>query len=584
MSCNSCNNTPLYYLYNINPCVTNSCSSGSNSDSSTVIYTGPNLPSIGIDSNDNLQSALGSINTAVGEIEGIDWTEFDYFCLDEETGITTAQEFVETISEFVCDLSSAFTTFSEETYVEAIEDLQEQIDAINEQGLTSCEDIGIVEADELPTILSKIIANLCEVNTAINPSGADWTQCYAVDPLPSTIEAAFDVIIDQICGLKADIAEVAVLPVFDNTGTCLPDPGEEDTLVDTIEKITTYLCELPEFDINDITWQSCIANPNPGGGADLISTFNIILSRLQAAYALRVVEFDSDFFTTSYSTPGQPCSGVVVTLNDGIPDVFFALNEDDETPGYFEDKITAGDNIEFDTDSVPGTLIINSTAEDVLVKANAGDTAAGYLIDKIDGKIDSSNAISLVESYNSGTDKVDVTPVIDYTALAAQMLSVIGASVELSAQLCEITCACECTEANRTVTLRYVVETGETVEVGTTLTQSNPDIDYISINEITIPDETTMDIGAYAVTSTDVPLTGTFTLQNKHATDNLFYLITVIDPDDNPVPGSSTATGDLAAGNTLTISPFTYGSVQHFTVNVNVAGNTTSTTTTTTTV
>lgn len=584
--CNPNNSIVYYPIYNAQ-CTTTTSGCSVAVDADCVTYTGPNLTSIEVDSNATLTEALTSINTTISAITGINWDEFDYSCLDAEDPITTAEEFAEAISAYVCALNTTVDTFIDTTYPAGIADLQGQITDLDEPGLTSCAAVNVLDTDTYSQILTKILTNLCSVNTQIDPSSAAWDTSHVVDPNPTTIVAAFNLVIGWIADLENNPPE-AVLPQFDTRGTCLDDPQEADTLYDTLVKTYTKVCELPEFDIDDLTWQSCIANPNAGGGADLISTLNIILQRLQSAYSLRVTSFDSTYFTTSYTTVDNLCSGLVVTLRDdlGFSDRLVALDAGDADPDYLLNKITAGTNISFDTSTSPGEVIIDCDAEDKLVKANAADTSAGYLIDKIEGKADATNSIAIIESYNATTDKVDLTPAISIGSLFAEGMTAIMANTTLFAQFSAMVCAAQpCPDAlPRTISGEIEIISGsDDAEFNVTFSQSTPTLAMYTSGDVVAAGGTILTTGAYTVTSSAIPVTGVLTVVNNNGGAVLPYNIFVVDENDDAVTGSTSQTGSITAGGTLTIDPLTYGSVTNMFLHVELGSALTTTTTTSTT-
>jgi hypothetical protein len=575
MSCNNCNsNTPTYFTYSFPGCPTTPGSCSTNQvDAQNVLYTGPNLLNIVTYSNTDLQTILSNIDATIGALGGTNWADFNYYCLSDIETINSAQTFAETISQYVCDLSTDFSVFASTTYTSGITNLQNQIDAINNPGFISCTSLGIVNSDTLNQAITKVINALCTVDASIDPSSANWNQCYTVISAPTNITDAFNIVLDQICDLKSQVSTITVLPTFNNVGSCLAAPvTTTDSLYDTVVKIRDLACTSPTFDIDDVTYTSCITNPNPGGGADLYSVFNTILSYLNTTYQQRIVAFDTTQFTTSYYTPGDPCSGIYLELNPslGITDKFVALNSGDTNPDYLLNKMTAGTNMSFDTITAPGTVIIDCTAEDKLVKADAGDASAGYLIDKVEGQSDITSSITITESYNSGTEKVDLTPSINYTNLATNLLDAIQSDPTLSAAFCAMVCDCQpCASNNPKQVMLRIVASGDPQDNTITLTQISPTATFYNAN--TVLDDVTFDTGWYTVTSPNTTLQGAFSLTNNNAAGTN-YTVEVQDTLGATVPGSSSQSGTLGAGATISINPFIYGTgVTQFVVKVTLS-------------
>jgi hypothetical protein len=556
MACNNnYNQNPLYWYNAQSMCNT----TGSSLDSSNIMYSGPNLENIDIDTNSTVQAILEAINTSIGTISGIDWSSFDYACLPD---YTTVEQFAEGISTYICNLNTTLTTFIGTTYAADKAAMNTSITSIDEPGLTSCASVGVIDTDNTTAILTKILSNLCDVNETLELGGIDWNNCYTVSPIPTNIIDAFTVINEQICDLKNNPTE-PTYPTFNNSTNCL-EGTTTDSLYDTIISITGILCSLPTFDIGDIAWTTCISNPNPGGGADITSALNKLVSILDPTYKARVVQFDPAIFDVTYSTPGNQCSGQVVTLQDDVEftDRLVALDGTDTDPDYLLNKMTAGTLITFDTATSPGTVIINSSAEDNKVKANAADTSSDYLINKIHGLPDSTSALSLVESYNAGTDKVDLTPTIDYAVLTQKILDTLSINADLLSQLCVLNCQCpSCDGLSRTISFvtTNINADGYQPDFHFTGSQNSPTLAwYATGNIVNLSNIGSLTSGSFVVTSTAVPLYGSITLTNDDAV-TITYHIYVKDGTGTIISDASNITSTLAASGTLSNTSFNLG-------------------------
>lgn len=583
-NCNNSNNIPVGYVYNNVPCTTTPSSNGTY-DSSIIMYTGANLSAIGVETNTSIETILSNINSAVAGISGIDWSAFNYFCLPGS--ITTAQEFAETISEYVCTSSSTTDEFIDTTFPDAMAAINSTIDTINEPSLNSCAFVGINPTDNVSAILEKLYIATCSLSESVNPSSANWNQCFVTSPLPSTITEGFDVIIDQICNIYATLSSVEALPTFDNTNTCLPSPvTSTDTLYDTVIKIRDYICELPSFDIGDIVWTSCLPNPNPSGGADLQSTIQTLVDYTNTNYVLRVTSWDPAYFDVSLSSPSDPCSGYTVSLQSGLglDNNQVALNALDNSPNYLLSKMLPGNNISFDTTTTPGSVIIDSDAVDEKVKANAADTTSGYLIDKIAGQADTTSSISLVESYNSTTDKVDITPSINFGNLVTQILDFITNNGTSYSQLQTIICSMQpCPEGTERYISGIIQVSGDPVQFNLSFEQATPTLAMYSSGDVSATSGDVINTGLFQVTSATTSVTGVLTIVNNDSGASLPYNIYVTDLDDNPITGTTAQTGSISASSTLTINPFIYGSATNMVVHIELGTGTTTTSSTTTT-
>lgn len=570
MACNNnCGSFP-YAHFNYTP---STCSSNAacTCDASTINYSGPALTCLDVESNVTLESLIQSIDAKLCEVSGIDWTAFDYHCLTDTYTITTASEFVSAISEVVCQLSDA----EDETLdglQEQIDDLEILINDINAPGpMDGCGEFLLVEGDTINTAFVKVGQELCNINGLIvnGINLPDWDACF-VAATPTTLQGAFSILISQICSIQSDLTSVSgiTLPTFNNVGSCLASPGATDSLNDTIVKIRTKLCTLPTFDIDALAWGSCVGNPSPGGGANLTAAFDRIIDRTNTAYSLRAVSWSSDFDVT-LTSPGDPCSGYNIALNPGAgsTDELVGLSVGD-TPGYLLDKLTAGTGITFDTVTTPGTLIIESSSTDTLVKADSGDAAAGYLIDKIEGAIDVTNSIVLTETYDATLDKVIITPNIDWGNLWTGLITEAVTNSTIMAEICSsIVCACDCDTTTTSTTTAapddfIVFRIINNSDVDRTFAFNSDEtgpVTFLSTSAMTVLQGATFTSGAY-FTTTGQPITGSITYVNN-TIETMDYDVNVVDSLSTPVPGSSTFSGTLTSGATAALTPFVYGSV-----------------------
>jgi hypothetical protein len=160
-------------------------------------------------------------------------------------------------------------------------------------------------------------------------------------------------------------------------------------------------------------------------------------------------------FTVSYVDPLDTCQGKYLELTTPIvsTDRLVASNVADLSPGTLIDKLTAGTSITLDDATIPGQVIINSTAADTYkVKASSTDTTPNYLVDKVVGVYNGAQGLGIIDAYNPVSKTVDFTPYIDWTVFIPQLLNEIAADPALSAQLCALVCTCSCASTTTTTT------------------------------------------------------------------------------------------------------------------------------------
>lgn len=412
-------------------------------DSKCVYYNGPALPCTEIGTGDSLEEALQKIEEKVCEATG-DYSTYNTYCL---APIATQQQFVEAISEGYCELLDDFDTFVNTTFVNYQTSVTNQFNAIINPNIT-CTVAGVTNTDTIYQVLNKYCTTITSIDNYVDISGVTW-GCIVPGPV-TNLEDGFNALVTAICTLSSS---AYVPPTFNNLGTCLPTPGAADSLVSTIEKIKTRLCQTPTFDINALTW-GCITQPSVTT-TDLQSAFQEVLDQLND-YIQNKLTFSADF-TVSATNPGDPCDGLTVELASPVvgTDRFVASNSLDASPGTLADKVQAGSNITLDFLTTPGQMIISAplVADTYKVKADASDTNPDFLIDKLEGLINTTDGIFIQDAYDPVSETVQLFPGIDWTVFINKMFDVISVDAALYARFCELSCNCDCTTTTSTTTL-----------------------------------------------------------------------------------------------------------------------------------
>lgn len=564
MACESCNGSSKSYPYSVN-CkgIKSNCTP---TDATCVNYTGAGLLCIDPPANPNLEEIILSIDAKLCQAMGA-WGDFDYHCLAEDFTISTPEEFVDVISNYVCTLRSDYDTFITTTFPTTITGIEDSIDAIINPNLTLCSSSGIVGTDNLSQVLTKLANGICSIKSEINPSGADWNACFVTTPIPTTVTEGFDALISQICQL-AESTGTVTLPTFNNVGSCLPAPlTATDTLVSTINKIKTRLCQTGTIDIDILPW-GCVTNPASGQATNLQAALGQVISTLNTLVA-NDTTFDPDYFIVT----SDSCSGRTVTLDtDTIgADRFVASDASDASPGTLTDKLQAGTNITLDNLTNPGKVIINGAANtDQLVKVRVADPSAGYLEDKVAGIDNAGQGIEIVKTTNVSTNKVEFEGNLNFNTIASNILTEISSDPDLYAQFCALICGCEpCNGTTSTTTtlqqqarvmMSIINNTGQTININTVLNQNAPTLGLIN-NNLTIAAQTTNNTGWYNLTTPILPYSTSLTVSNPNNPTNTYDItIQVLQPSNTIVPGSTTV-GTTTLGANYTNANFFLGSV-----------------------
>lgn len=442
-TCSSCSSTsPIVFSasYFYNAQCTDTCGTGPNAccDASDTIYRGPALSCSGIAPLDTLETALQKLDEQVCSAIG-DYSTYQFNCLETWCGctITTEAEFVDNITAYACEIATNLANFTTTAFPLYQEAISSRINDVDVPGIT-CATASVTSTSTLNEILLAYCTQLTNIKAAINVSSVNWSQCFTVGSAPSTVIGGFDLLVDQICEVKATADAAAVLPVFNNTAyTCLSSPGATDTLVDTIGKILTRLCTTASFIPGDVNWKCTGSTPASLtlGVQQIVNSIDTLLKEVPTVWS-------GDFVITA-TDGGNPCAGKTITLATPInQDRFVASNDADLFPSTLINKLSPGTNVTLDDTSTPGQVIINSTGDTYKVKADVTDTTTGFLSDKIDGQTDSTGSITLVESYNAGTKKLDITPVINESAFMEYIFSTIENNIEWKSRFCSIVATC----------------------------------------------------------------------------------------------------------------------------------------------
>jgi hypothetical protein len=460
MPCLNCSSGPLSsfavsYFYDNNPslCGDNEC--GSNSlNAKCVYYAGPNLSCSGVNNLDSVELALQKMDEQICSLIG-DYSTYSFGCLDDTTAITTEAEFVEAVSSFVCTLRSDLDAFTEETFVNYQDEVTVALEALQSPELT-CTSAGITDADSFGSILEKICVKFDDLDTYLDISDVTWDSCFTVLGTPTNISTAFALVLDQICQVKESSS---ALPTVNNATSCLSITGNADSIVDTIDAIKTRLCQTPVINNADLS-STCVSIPE--SQTDVQTLLQSMLARLDELTS-NMPSFDPGDFSVAAMDEEAPCSGLVVTLaNSPNQDRLVAVNEDDANPATLIEKLV-GVGMDIDATTNPEQITLTVTeVDDHTVLASSTDDTPGELDQKIKGQSD--GIIEIQESYNSSTKQLDLTPSVDYEALATQLLNIIKASSTLQDLFCEVASQCPLGTSD---CLSYEVfnETGSSVSV-----------------------------------------------------------------------------------------------------------------------
>lgn len=383
-------------------------------DASLVIYTGIPLSYIDVDPNDNLQTALVNINTAVNDMNPApDYSGYNLYCITQTDGIThptNTQNFAEGISKIVCDNKDEYDNFVDTTYADQVTTFSTAISALQTPALTYSTSgggisISITSGMTRNQVLTAIYTPLGSVLGVLNAPGSTWSTLSISQP--TTLTAAFNSLIAYIDGMDTAIAgKQDELPTIDNSGNCLAGTST-DTVIETIDLLTSYACALPEFVAGDITWGGVST------GTDLQEAVQNTINSVN--YLLQNGVVDAGDGLTE-SSVGSTYQGKKLSMDETYSQYYKVMaDEDDDTPDFLFNKLESSDNsVTITAPGAPGDPvdITVTTPMDNKVKVNSSDSTAGYLATKIPSTSDGTWGLYLLSAASGDNSTLQLTPSI----------------------------------------------------------------------------------------------------------------------------------------------------------------------------
>lgn len=204
-TCNTCNSCSNNNYYNV-PLVPQGCNDCEedlgcvNVSSECIIYDGEELFCLGVVNGDTYKDILVKIDAVLcGVAPNIDYSGYNTYCL---APITTQQQFVETISQFVCvlredldDLTEDFDTFKNVT--------ESRLEDLELPEVTGCSTFPISLGITQGELFQEIIDKDCEQDAFMSLSSVNWSNCITVPVTPLNIGEGFTEILRQLCIIQS---------------------------------------------------------------------------------------------------------------------------------------------------------------------------------------------------------------------------------------------------------------------------------------------------------------------------------------------------------------------------------------------
>lgn len=386
-------------------------------DATNIIYTGVATSTVPIEPNQNLQTILQNIDTAINDHNTApDYTGYSLACVKQTDGIThptNTQNFAEGISKILCDFKTAYTTFTGTTYVTNQGVITSAITGLQAPALTYVP-FGITSADSIQVVWSKVFtglntAGLNTLTSTVDPYTANWGTL-SITPSHSVI-TTWNNVITYVNALNTAIGtKQASIGTFNNSANCLSG-GATDSVGTTINLLRTYICTLPTFDVGSVTW-GCVS-----AGADLDATIDNIIAEVSTL----ATNYVSTAGTGLAATAVSACNGYSLAIDPtwtGLYKVMLSTGDTTANAGYLDSKISSnGGTLTITTSSHKVNLEV-TTPMDNKVKVTSSGTA-DYLANKIPSTI-GDWGISLITSVEA--DQLILTPQVQYPGVMCQTL------------------------------------------------------------------------------------------------------------------------------------------------------------------
>jgi len=398
-------------------------------DSKFVIYTGTNLPYINVvgTDNDNLQTILGKINTAINSSSSApNYSGYNLYCITQTNGVshpTNTQNFAEGISKIVCDNKDEYDTFvgtqypsDQSIFTTAITDLQEP-------GLTYAA-FSIVNTDTISQVYAKQFTGFTNIINSIKPNSANWANIGA--SVATSTVAAFNTLIAYELSQDTEIdGKEPLIGTFDNDSNCLSGTST-DTAGETIDLLIAYVCDLPTFDYTNITFGGV------SSATDLEGTIQNTITSVNYLLTNGIIGIGAGITRT---TIGSTYQGYKVAMDTAYLQYYkSALSTDLYTDADFLDNKIVGDGttIEVNTSDNPGQLtIVNLQPNNNKVAINVSDTDANYLSSKILGAGNSNWGLSNIPIIATDNSTLSISPGLDPDVLIPAIINYISTNPEI---------------------------------------------------------------------------------------------------------------------------------------------------------
>lgn len=342
------------------------------------------LTNLNLPNGSDLTTILEAIDDKLQEIDPT-FPEYTSTCINYEGFvINTMEDFQTAVDEEFCSVKSSITSFQQGINTQ-VTNLTNLIDDINSPGIEDDCGLNILSTDNISQVLTKLKDGYCllSVNTFSDNS-----------PIFAPIESAS---INWISGGTKGHTPIANI----RKSTF---PGNNLQILSDGLYVGDILPTTQVLSINTTT--RVITLSNGGGSITLpIDKDNQLLSLNESLKRISISGGNSidlnpiiPVFIQEDITPTNTNSITITATGTANTDISADLNISDDSGNIAEIR-------------VDGLYVPTTTVVDERVKADAADTSSGYLIDKVEGSINTPLTTSV--AYNGTTDKVTISTVLD---------------------------------------------------------------------------------------------------------------------------------------------------------------------------
>jgi len=299
-------------------------------DAKCVIYNGDPLTTLQVEPGTDLEVILQQLNDLYNTGVDPDYSTYDTACL-AILGTETQSQFVETISEYVCDQARQLSDFVTATSTN-FTNTNNTISSIRIPGTTGCTSMPIAGGSTINQVLQILSNKVCGISTAIDVASVTWDSCFTVTTPPTDINEAFTEVLSQICVTNENVNNIVQdtykvkLSNIDNTEDYLNNKLKSSSCI-TINSITDGGINKLQFGLS-FTPSTYNFNPShfnvtSGTSDGCIQTYNVSLANagVSGVSSVGLAQTGTTIFDIT-NTPITSTGNLILGLAQQNPNTF----------------------------------------------------------------------------------------------------------------------------------------------------------------------------------------------------------------------------------------------------------------------